>query len=302
MNDGRFSQLTAPITDIRTVGRMGGDIEELHQLKELSGTLFYPASLYTELPHHEKRYLLAYAAALSSQKSVLVARSAARLWNMWVVATTPETIELALTSGKASPSRSQQNRYTYRYGTLRDSEIERVRGAALTSAIRTFIDIARYHGFAEGLVAADCLLRNGFTKQAIRQYIASLGRKKGIAVARRCLHHAVANSESPYESYARALLIEAGIHDIRTQFQIGRFRPDLCIGGWLLVEIDGRAKYEGDDGQRLVYKDLARQREIENQGYVFRRVSPEFLLKYPDRFVADILTVIEAQHRGPVRP
>ena len=302
MDDGRFSELTAPITDIRSIGAVGNAIDAKGHLKELSGTLFYPASLYIELPYHEKRYLLAYAAARASQKSVLVARSAARLWNMWVVATTPETIELSLTSGKAPPSRSQQQRYTYRYGTLRDSEIESIRGTALTSAIRTFIDIARYHGFAEGLVAADCLLRNGFTKQSIRQYIASLGRKKGIAVARRCLHHAVADSESPYESYARALLIEAGIQDIRTQFQIGRFRPDMCIGGWLLVEIDGRAKYEGDDGQRLVYKDLARQREIENQGYVFRRVSPEFLLKHPDRFVADIVTVIEARQRGPVQP
>lgn len=301
MDDGRFSELTAPMRDIRALGECSGDLGELHNLKELSGTLFYPASLFAELPYHEKRYVLAYAAARASQKSVLVARSAARIWNMWVVATTPETIELSLASGKASPSRSQQHRYTYRYGTLRDSEIERVRGLALTSAIRTFIDIARYHGFAEGLVAADCLLRNGFTKQAIRQYITSLGRKKGIAVARRCLHYSVANSESPYESYARALLIESGIEEIATQFQIGRFRPDLCIGGWLLVEIDGRAKYVGEDGQRLVYKDLARQREIENLGYVFRRVSPEFLLKHPDQFVVDIVTAIEARHRGPAR-
>lgn len=296
MNDERFSELIAPIVDLRS----SGAATDADLFKELSGTLCYPATDFIDLPYHEKRYLLAYAAARSSPSSVLVARSAARLWNMWVVATTPETIELALLSGKGSPSRAQQQRYTYRYGTLHAAEIESVRGAALTSAIRTFVDIARYHGFAEGLVAADCLLWNGFTKQEIRQCIAALGRKKGIGTARQCVEHAVSNSESPYESYARALLIEAGIENISTQFQIGRFRPDLCIGGWLLVEVDGRGKYEGASGQRLAYNDLMRQREIENQGYVFRRVTPEYLLKHPDRFVADIVEVMAARRRGPL--
>lgn len=302
MDDERFAKLTEPITDMRTIDQVARRPGEAEQLHELSGTLHYPTSLFVALPFHEKRYVLAYAAAQSSSSSVLVSRSAARLWNMWVVATTPETIELTLPSGKASPSRSQQHRYTYRYGKIHPTEITAVRGAAVTNAIRTFVDIARYHGFHEGIVAADCLLRNGYTKQAIRQYMGTLGRKKGIAIARRCLDFAVGNSDSAYESYARALLIEAGIEGIVTQFQIGRFRADLCIGGWLLVEIDGRAKYEGADGKRLVYKDLVRQRDIENQGYVFRRVSPEFLLKHPDRFVADILAVIQARGRGPVQP
>ncbi|WKK60942.1 hypothetical protein QYQ98_07860 [Corynebacterium sp. P3-F1] len=300
MNAERIAELTRPLTDFRVLSMKGATAHELSQYKALPGTLCYPTGDFTALPYHEKRYLLAYAAARSSTGSVLVARSAARIWNMWVIATSTETIELALKSGKASPSRANSERYTYRYGTLSDSDITTVHGVSVTSAIRTFVDIARYHGFAEGLVAADCLLNNGFTRNEIRQYIEAMGRKKGIATVRRCLEHAIDRSESPYESYARALLIEAGIDDITAQFQIGRFRPDLCIGGWLLIEIDGRKKYEGEDGQKLAYKDLMRQREIENQGYVFRRVSPEFLLKYPDKFVDDILMVIEARRRGPV--
>lgn len=164
MNDERFSELIAPIVDLRS----SGAATDADLFKELSGTLCYPATDFIDLPYHEKRYLLAYAAARSSP------------------------------------------------------------------------------------------------------------------------------------SYARALLIEAGIENISTQFQIGRFRPDLCIGGWLLVEVDGRGKYEGASGQRLAYKDLMRQREIENQGYVFRRVTPEYLLKHPDRFVADIVEVMAARRRGPL--
>ncbi|GAB3087526.1 endonuclease domain-containing protein [Corynebacterium aquatimens] len=294
MDYPRFQQLTDLIINYRALNP--GVSPATHQ--RLSGYYGYPRSNYQALAYHEKKLLLAYTAGLASRRSILICRSAARIWNIWVVATTPETIEISLPRGNTSPSRAADPAYTYRFSRLPDRVITRVRGVAVTSAIRTFIDIARYHGFAEGLVALDCLLANGVNLEDIEAEVAAQGRFKGVATVRRCLHHCVPNSESPYESYARALLIEAGVDDIVAQFVIDGFRADLCLGGWLLVEIDGRSKYEGDDAQAQIYRDLQRERLIGNQGYVFLRFTPEFLLKHPDEFVRQVLERFAAGNRG----
>lgn len=267
----------------------------------LNSSFVYPADAFSSLAYHERRFLLALAAGLTSTRSVLVGRAAARMWGMWVIATTSESVEVALPRGNTSPSRAADKMYTYRYSRLADDQITVTLGVRVTNRIRTFIDIARYHGFVEGLVAVDGLLRMGADRQDIARAVEVLGRFKGVAIVRRCLAYAVTNSDSPYESYARALLIEAGFDEVVTQFRIGQFRADLCLGGWLLVEIDGRSKYEGEGGQQRMYQDLLREREIGNRGYVFLRFPPAFLLRHPDRFVAQVAEAFAGRARAVSR-
>ena len=161
-------------------------------------------------------------------------------------------------------------------------------GHCLSTPIRTFIDIARYHGFLEGLIAADYLLRRGIERDAIEKEIRKMGRAKGIGVARRCLEHAIPNSDSAYESLARGLLIEAGIGPVVAQAQIERYFADLLVQGWLIIEIDGEIKYERDDAGEVWKKEFSRQKRIGNKGYVILRFESKLLREQPHVFIAEV--------------
>lgn len=302
MDTKHFTDLTEPILNLQRTSSIDREIRERIKrgfYRELVPGVYYPRDAFTALSYHEQRFLLAFAAGLTSTRSVLAGRSAARMLGIWVIATTAEPIEMALTTSKAPRSRTKDERFSYSYANLAEPEVGVYRGVAVTREIRTAIDIARKHGFAEGLVAFDCLLARGIPRPEIADAIEVMGKAKGIATVRRAFEHAVVNSDSPFESYARALLIDANLTPITTQFPIRNYKADMCFGGWLLIEIDGRVKYEGPGGQKQMYRDQLRQREIENLGYVFRRYTPEFLLKHPDRFVAEIKTVIQARAKGP---
>ena len=173
------------------------------------------AEVHRGLTSYEKRWLRAAAVAHSHPKAVLTGRAAARLTNMWVVATSEETVELMLPSGGV-PQRSRwAEGVSYHRGTLAPHEIgyiEAYGGFAVTTPIRTAVDIVTRHGFAEGIVAFDWLLASRkVTRDELRATVDAMRGKKGVAVVRKVLAHAVANSQSPYESYARALLICAGL-------------------------------------------------------------------------------------------
>ena len=229
----------------------------------------------------------------------MTGRAAARLTNMWVVATSEETVELMLPSGGV-PQRSRWSEgVSYHRGALAPHEIgyiEAYGGFAVTMPIRTAIDIATRHGFAEGLVAFDWLLASRkVTRGELEATVDAMRGKKGVAVVRKALAHAVANSQSPYESYARALLICAGLAP-STQAPIGPYLVDLLIGR-VVIEVDGKVKYDGTT-YRPVAETLLRERErevqIQNSGYVVRRVKPADLLRDPDGFVAGVMAALRA--------
>lgn len=213
---------------------------------------------------------------------------------MWVISTSRETVEVTLPSLGNSPSRRVGGAFTYRRSKLLESELQFYDGHWATDPIRTFIDIARHHGFVEGLVAADYLLRRGESRMLIDETVHAMGRCKGIGTVRRCLEHAIPDSQSPYESYARALLIEAGIGPVRAQFRVDEFFADLCVDGWLLIEIDGDEKYNTNiDEVRLA--EIKREKQIGNRGFKIMRYSPDFLLKHPERFVREVKEALAAR-------
>ncbi|AWB85094.1 hypothetical protein C3E79_06845 [Corynebacterium liangguodongii] len=207
---------------------------------------------------------------------------------MWVVATTEERVELSATARSIGASIRKNPRYQARHFRLTEAETYTTEGCRATKLIRTAIDIARTHGFPEGLVAFDWLLRVGVDTQHIRRQIEAMGRFKGARIARQCLAHATPLSESPYESLARALLIAAHFDPV-PQFSVGRYRADLGIDGWLLIEIDGDSKYEYGTAE-TIRKENDRKKQIENQGYRVLRYRPGFLLKNPQGFLNEVKT------------
>lgn len=264
---------------------------------ELDPMLLYPREAWDALAYHEKRWLQCRAAAMTSRGAVLIGRSAARALGIWVVGPADEVVELALPSGGTSPRRVARGGITYRRMRLRDDEITHYRGYPVTTPFRTFADIARHHGFVEGLIAADYLRHRGIDPIALEREVQRLGPINRIGTVRRCLYHAVPDSESPYESFARALLIEAGIGPITTQFLVDGYRADLLVENWLIIEIDGGIKYSGPDAEEVRQREFERQKRIANRGYQFLRFSPDFIRRNPDRFIAEVRAALDARGR-----
>ena len=226
---------------------------------------------------HKQQFAKVVAAGWSTHRAVLIGKSAARLWGMWVISREGEEVELAVPSGSVPPRRLTPKGYRYRrVKALQESTVS-IAGVRATNPARTCLEIARLHGFPDGLVATDSALRqHDVTTYDLRQELAKMQRTRGQAAMRKVIEHAYGGSESPYESYLRALIIER-FPQAKIEPQkplLGKYRADLCLDGWLVLEVDGDAKYDGTYGEapsHVVKQQIKRQRALENRGYVVLR-------------------------------
>lgn len=115
-------------------------------------------------------------------------------------------------------------------------------GVRVTNPARTCLDIARLHGFTEGLVAVDSALRAGLVSiEELKETRAAMARMKGPIPMTMAIKHACAGSESPYESLLRALIIEKiPAASVYPQFRVlGKYRADLSSMGGSLSRLMG---------------------------------------------------------------
>lgn len=269
------------------------------------------AQAYTSLPVHEQTRLRCLAAALSAHRAVLAACSAARVHRLWVLsARGEEDIELALAGGTVPPNAQVPPGWRYRKMKLPPGDIvsvsaeEGAPSVRATSPARTVVDLARLHGFVRGLVAADSYLACGYERAALDAVAARLKGSRGIGQARQVIEAAIGVSESPYESLARGLLIHSGMaqrHRVEPQARIGAFRVDLLIDGWLVLEVDGAAKYDGQTYGRAVEDVIRSERDrevyLQNQGFVVRRVTPRRLFCEYAEFMEMLTTTLRRAGR-----
>ena len=151
--------------------------------------------------------LRAIAAARSAYTAVLISKSAARVHGLWVIATAEEKIEMALPTNTLPHKDRRHPERIYRKASLPEPVL--VDGTRCVSKARAVIDVARYHGFTDGLIAADSALRSGLSREDLKKEFARMGRVRNSRIVRAVIHHTSPLSRSPYESFARALLIEA---------------------------------------------------------------------------------------------
>ena len=96
------------------------------------------------------------------------------------------------------------------WADLPPSEIEVVSGIAVTSPLRTLIDLARTFQLPEAVVAADAVLRMGLAQPAdLAGLLRYVGR--GAHLVRRMAALADGRAESPHESRVRVLLVLGGL-------------------------------------------------------------------------------------------
>jgi hypothetical protein len=141
---------------------------------------------------------------------------------------------------------------------------------ATTTTERTVIDLAREHGLASGLVAADWALHLRVTTPAeLAAELEVCRRWPGLRAARDAIAFADERSESVLETRSRLLFRKWGLPDPVPQVRIGtasgRFvaRVDFYWDEFGVVgEADGAVKYDGSDPAPL-HQEKMRQEILE---------------------------------------
>lgn len=259
---------------------------------------------YVKLPRHRQQLIDVMAIGLSANNAVVVGVSAARILGLWTLPPIGEPVSVARPSKSVPRKQVWGDKVSYRKMAIPSEHILTREGVRCTSVARTCLDIARLWSFGEGLMAMDSALRQRLVSvDELRRTVVELGRVKGIAVAREAVNHASALSEAPYESWARALIIEAGLSTrVRLQCELpGGFRPDLLLGDNLVVEIDGALKYDGKTFGRptdaVIRAERQREKHIQNLGYVVLRFTPSELLQEKGRVLSEIRSALEGLQR-----
>ena len=259
---------------------------------------------YCDLPRHRQQLIDVKAVGLSANNAVVVGVSAARILGLWTLPPMGEKVSLARPSKSVLRKLDWGEKVSYRKMAIPPGHIVTREEIRCTSVARTCLDIARLWSFGEGLMAMDSALRQRLVNiDELRRMTVELGRAKGIATARKAVEHANALSEAPYESWARALIIESRIgHRVRLQQELpGGYRPDLLIDDHLVVEIDGAVKYDGETfgtpTDAVIRAERQREKHIQNMGYVVLRFSPTQLLRDKERVLAEIRRGLDGLQR-----
>lgn len=260
---------------------------------------YVPRELWERAAWHKRRALHAFAVGKSARTAVLISRSAARMHGIWVMSTDREATEVGYRSGVAPGNHDRARDVNYRYTPLPQEVISEVMGVAVTTPLRTIIDICLYHGFLEGLIACDWALSHGITYSELLDELHKSGRRRGIKNARLAIRHASLLSESPAESLARGILIQSGFKDIVLQRKIGRFYADILVNGFLIIEVDGDVKYHDDSAlaERL-RGERQREKYLQNMGFWVLRFRPNELRENPAGFIREVQAALKARARN----
>lgn len=246
---------------------------------------------FAQLAFFEKRWIQAIAVGKAARKAALAGRSAARALDMWVVTTdVNEPVELLLPNGKAPPKKQQPTNTVYHRARRRPATIRHFDTLRTTDELTTAFEIALRHGFREGLVAMDWILRYYADRATVEAEMEKLGRVRGIGTLRKVVKFAVNNSRSPFESYGRAILIERVAEDWIVNGMFAGYEVDLRRG-MFVTEIDGDYKYDGvtfKPTDETLRKERRREKDLLKVGAKLLRPSPSDLLFREGEFVADV--------------
>jgi hypothetical protein len=181
------------------------------------------------------------------------------------------------------------NRLHVHTAPLEPGEIAVVGGTALTSAVRTLLDITRTVGFEEAVVIIDAALhRHICTRDELLAGLERINRWKGAPAARRAVTFADARSESPGESRSRVAIARLGLPEPVLQWAVRR-GDGVVLGevdfGWpelgRVGEFDGFVKYgrllhPGQVPADVLFAEKVREDAIRSTGlHMGRWIWPE---------------------------
>jgi len=129
-----------------------------------------------------------------------------------------------------------------------ETDLTVARGISCTGLARTAIDVAREHGFEDGVVASDAALRLGTTRADLGQALQRMPTWPHVSFAHAAVAVADGGAETIGESLLRLMVLELDIGVPETQYVVREgsrwASADLRVGRHLF-EFDGRIKYVG---------------------------------------------------------
>lgn len=171
-------------------------------------------------------------------------------------------------------SRRSTGRTDVAVAALPVGQVVLVDGVAVTSMARSVIDIARTRPFLEALVTADAALRRGLSRRHLEEVLATMPRWPGTVAAAEVVRWADGRMESACESVCRARFIMLKLPLPRPQVWVpvdGGRRVDFLWDEVALIgEADGRVKYQGPDGERVLWAEKQRRDALEEEKSVIR--------------------------------
>ena len=179
---------------------------------------------------------------------------------------------------------------------LAEDEVVELRGLAVTSALRTTVDLGSRLPLVEAVVALDMALhRRLVTLDALHAYLSACSGRYGIARLRRAAQLAEPAAESPMETRLRLLLVLAGLPRPVAQARLhdsqGRFlgRPDLYYPEQRLA-----LEYDGATHRESVVKDNRRQNLLLSAGFRLLRFSAADVQGSPEAVIVQVRTALAA--------
>lgn len=246
---------------------------------------------YEQAPAHEKLDLHTRVAAASVRTAVITGLAAGILHHIPILNHTNQVVvHLTLPGRQQPPPRSQWENsiLRYRYAVLPDTDICLIGGNRVTSLARTFTDICTINGELEGLAFLEAALHMGHSKQEFQAYIDQNDHRWGMVRAQKVLDQALYGIESVYETYARyiittmlpALQVDPqAIIPIPSRWYyegFSRRRVDLLIEQFIIIEIDGRIKYQQSQDKliEVLSDQVYREKHLIRHGYHVLRFAP----------------------------
>jgi hypothetical protein len=193
------------------------------------------------------RYLLQVsAAALSADPGVIVSHGSAAC--ALLMPLRPRWRELVhLTQVGVTGTRTEHGIKHHRAGC--DQADLTMSGTLRTTGLaRTAIDIAREHGYEDGVVACDAAKRLGAADVDLERVLDQMRCWPRITTARAAVRVADGGAQNPAESLLRLMVLELDIGVPETQFVVrddSRWAAADVRVGRHLFEFDGRVKYVG---------------------------------------------------------
>ena len=200
----------------------------------------------------------------------------------------------------ALPDRSRTARPQCRRGQrdLLPEDICTVNGVAVTTPLRTCLDLACCLGRRRALAALDAFMRMyGITRDDMRRVLPRYFRRRGVLQLRQLIPLTDDRAESQPESWTRLEIADAGLPTPEPQFWVtvgGRpvFRLDLAYPhARVAIEYDGREFHEGDEQREA---DERRRAWLRQRGWVV-------IVLDKDSFTPDAVAAWTAELRSALR-
>ena len=195
------------------------------------------------------------------------------------------------------PNRPRRRGLQVRRSLLLPHETATASGLPVTTAARTFIDLAERAGETYLIVIGDAMLRMGLeTPVTLAAAIEEAAGRRGIVTARQALPRLDGRSKSPPESELRVRIVDAGMPcpvpnaDIYDDLGCWIATTDLlCVKAKVAIEYEGERHRDAKQFER----DLARDQLLSRAGYHVLRAGSRDLKPNATLFYDTLRSLLE---------